>query len=114
MSGYVYVLALEKDNYYVGYTNNLAHRIHQHVQGVGARWTAMHRPMRVISVEKGTEQLEVATTALYMSLHGWKRVRGAHWCQVEKLNMPSFLHLHPNDRDRLAEGKEESSAENLV
>ena len=49
---YVYVILCENGNYYTGYTKNVEMRFRQHKRGVGARYTKMNKPKKVVHVEK--------------------------------------------------------------
>jgi putative endonuclease len=51
MSYYVYILRCDDGSYYTGYTKDVDHRIKQHRQGRGARYTRMHEPDDVVYVE---------------------------------------------------------------
>lgn len=74
---WIYVLRLEDGYYYVGFTTNLPRRILQHGLGIGAVWTALHRPEQVIEViENGSER---DTTLRYMLEKGIEKVRGAEY-----------------------------------
>ena len=88
--GFVYVLLLQENYIYVGFTRKLAQRIDQHCRGAGAKFTAVYKPIKVLSVEPGDENLELATTVLYMNNYGWKYVRGSKWCAVEMSEPPNF------------------------
>ena len=79
----VYVLELENDKYYVGVTTNLNLRYCQHVTGRGgAKWTRLHKPLRILSVEVGDRKVEREKTLEMMREHGWQNVRGGGWSQV--------------------------------
>lgn len=88
---YVYVLKLQNDKYYVGQTNNPTSRIKYHFDGHGSSWTALHRPVEIISVEQGGKELEKLRTLQMMRRHGWANVRGYAWCQIELVNPPVDL-----------------------
>ena len=84
----VYVLLLEGDAkhpnyYYIGDTLNFNQRMSQHWQGIGARWTRLHKPISVIRVELVQEGdadiLENCLTLEYMALHGSDVVRGGKY-----------------------------------
>lgn len=47
---WVYVLELERGNYYVGSTYDLEERIQQHFSGNGAQWTKKHKPLKAVLV----------------------------------------------------------------
>jgi putative endonuclease len=49
---YVYVLLCEDGSYYTGYTRDLELRFRQHKRGLGARYTRMHKPKKVVYVEE--------------------------------------------------------------
>lgn len=82
----VYVLELEDDCWYVGITHNLNFRLAQHMAGGGARWTKLHKPLRVAEVifKDASLALENATTKEYMERYGEENVRGGSWCRVKK------------------------------
>ncbi|UQS86492.1 GIY-YIG nuclease family protein [Nicoliella spurrieriana] len=48
---YMYVLRCGDGSFYGGYTNNLAHRIAQHQNGTGAKYTRSHEPVELIYYE---------------------------------------------------------------
>jgi len=77
LSPTVYVLELEQGNYYVGITYSLNVRLAQHWSGSGAKWTRLHRPIRVVEVLYPATVLdENETTKKYMEQYGYDRVRG--------------------------------------
>lgn len=49
---YVYVILCEGNSFYTGYTKNLRSRLRLHVRGKGARYTRMHKPRKLVHVEK--------------------------------------------------------------
>lgn len=53
-SYYVYLLLCDDGSYYTGYTSNVATRLDRHKKGLGARYTRMHRPKRIVHVEEFT------------------------------------------------------------
>lgn len=48
----VYVLLCEDGSYYTGYAKDLGSRVKQHMRGVGARYTRLHRPKRLVYTEE--------------------------------------------------------------
>ena len=52
MQYYVYVLLCEDGSYYTGYAKDLDTRVEQHMRGVGARYTKMHKPKKVVYTEE--------------------------------------------------------------
>ena len=84
-----YVLQLENNKYYVGISWNLNLRIAEHLQGLGSKWTRMHKPKRIINVIIGNRERD--TTLHMMMEKGWQNVRGASWCQVELTVPPKCL-----------------------
>lgn len=48
MEGWTYIVQCCDDSYYVGSTINLENRVHQHNEGVGARYTACRRPVTLV------------------------------------------------------------------
>ena len=51
MSYYVYILRCDDGSYYTGHTKDIDHRVKQHRQGQGARYTRMHEPDEIVYVE---------------------------------------------------------------
>jgi putative endonuclease len=51
-SYYVYLLLCDDGSYYTGYTSNVDSRLERHEKGHGARYTRMHRPMKLVHVEE--------------------------------------------------------------
>ena len=52
VSYYVYVLLCEDGSYYTGYAKDIDSRLKQHMIGVGARYTKLHRPKRIVYAEE--------------------------------------------------------------
>jgi len=49
---YVYVLLCEDGSYYTGCAKDIDSRLKQHMTGVGARYTKLHRPKRIVYSEE--------------------------------------------------------------
>ena len=79
---YVYVLELENDNYYVGYTENFDTRMVSHFGGAGSMWTKLHKPKSVLEVFRGDKGDEHEKTIQLMMKHGYQKVRGGRLCQT--------------------------------
>ena len=73
----VYVLELEDDCWYIGKTFHLNMRMAQHWSGQGAKWTKLHKPLRIARVLMNASENEV--TKDYMVLYGSDKVRGGSW-----------------------------------
>lgn len=53
MKGYfVYVILCEDGSYYTGYARNVRSRFNQHLRGTGSRYTRMHKPVKLVHVER--------------------------------------------------------------
>ena len=87
-NGFVYVLELEDECLYVGYTADPEVRISSHFLGRGAQWTALHKPLGVKSVQPGDTQLENCLTLGLMCRYGWKKVRGGIYLDVNMAVAP--------------------------
>ena len=87
--GHDYTLLLEDDYFYVGFSVQVETRIAQHFLRAGSKWTRLHKPIRVLSCLPGDHVLERATTIALMCQHGWERVRGGAWCQVQLAACPA-------------------------
>ncbi len=51
MPFYVYIILCEDGTFYTGYTRNLNKRTKLHAIGKGARYTRMHKPVKVAYIE---------------------------------------------------------------
>lgn len=81
----LYVLYLEHTKYYVGITayKTASRRFKQHVDGLGAKWTKLHKPLGVVEEhsigfmhESKALDIETAKTIELMGIHGVVNVRG--------------------------------------
>jgi putative endonuclease len=52
MAYYVYVLLCSNGSYYTGYARNVMSRFRQHERGLGARYTRINKPEKVVHIEK--------------------------------------------------------------
>jgi putative endonuclease len=52
MAYYVYVLLCLDGSYYTGHAKNVESRFKRHERGLGARYTRIHKPERVVHIEK--------------------------------------------------------------
>ena len=55
---YVYILQCEDDSYYTGFSEDLPLRMKLHWDGKGARYTRMHKPKKLVYVERLTSRLD--------------------------------------------------------
>jgi predicted GIY-YIG superfamily endonuclease len=97
---HLYGLELEGGFYYVGMTTNPAARYLQHLDGTGAKWTKLHKPIRSLEVRDigiCTHSTAIKAENLmvreYMNLYGLYRVRGGDLCYVKD----ALVALHFND-----------------
>ncbi|MDH5438650.1 MAG: GIY-YIG nuclease family protein [Candidatus Bathyarchaeota archaeon] len=49
---FVYVLLCEDGSYYTGYAKDIDSRVKQHMRGIGARYTKLHKPKRLVYTEE--------------------------------------------------------------
>jgi len=82
---WLYALKLEHNKYYVGFTGkqNPYNRIKEHVEGEGAKWTQLHKPVEVLEIRDAGEMTlaqikayEQNLTWAYMTTYGTNKVRG--------------------------------------
>ena len=64
MTYYVYILLCEDGSYYTGYARDVESRFAQHGRGLGARYTKMHRPLRIVYVEEVDSRSEAVKREL--------------------------------------------------
>jgi len=82
-----------------GQTADVKHRFTQHINGKGAEWTKLHRPIRLLHViNTGTrdgreaEFMEDEMTLELMSQHGIECVRGGHFSALDQSLVENLLH----------------------
>lgn len=87
----VYVLKLEHEKYYVGFTTrHVEERFHEHKNGYkAAYWTQAHKPLHILYTEKASSIKEAhykenSITRDLMALHGINNVRGGDLTSTEK------------------------------
>ncbi len=68
---HLYILECEDGSLYTGIAKDVAQRLEKHTQGIGARYTRQHKPVRVVY----TEEYETQGDALKREyqLKGWTR-----------------------------------------
>ena len=47
----VYVLECDNGSFYKGKTNNIKRRINEHINGRGAKYTKLHKPVKLVYLE---------------------------------------------------------------
>ena len=89
MATFVYTLRLSGECWYVGMTGDLERRVSQHFLLRGSEWTKIHRPLEVVAVSRGGEDLENAQTIALM--YSWKRVRGGKYTSPVLCSQPKAI-----------------------
>ena len=56
MAYYCYILECADGTFYTGWTTDPARRVKQHNAGRGARYTAIHRPVKLVYVEEQSDR----------------------------------------------------------
>ncbi|GAA3187994.1 GIY-YIG nuclease family protein [Lentilactobacillus kefiri] len=51
---YMYVLLCEDDTLYTGFSTDVERRFHQHVKGLGAKYTRSHVPVKILFKQEYT------------------------------------------------------------
>jgi hypothetical protein len=94
----IYVLQLEKGNYYVGESQDPEKALLMHREGLGPVWTQIHKPIRIHAQYSDEHDVNYYVKQ-YMLDVGIDHVRGGSW-----------EHLRLTDQDRIRirnEGAEE-------
>jgi len=69
----MYILECADGSYYVGSTNDLERRIWEHNEGIGAKYTARRRPVRLVCAEEYASIAEAY--AREKQVQGWGRAK---------------------------------------
>jgi hypothetical protein len=89
----IFVLQLEHGKYYVGSSTDPVKCMEEHKEGLGPRWTQIHKPvsMKQIIPFKQPEEVDFYTK-ITMRTYGVEHVRGGSW---------EALYLADSDRHAL-------------
>lgn len=49
---YTYILLIENDSFYCGYTDDVSKRFKLHLAGKGAKYTRAHKPVKVVYIKE--------------------------------------------------------------
>lgn len=83
--GVVYVLKLENNCYYIGFTKDFERRMIEHKHGFGSVWTRKHKPIGVLEKHpERTLNFENILTEKYIEIYGYSKVRGGDHLYFEK------------------------------
>jgi len=98
----LYVLKLYQNRYYIGLTRNLEKRFNEHLQGKGAEWTRIYKPIDIKTWQKGDFNGfdEDCQTKKFMYDYGINYVRGGTYSNVILLDSQiTMLQKEFNHRD---------------
>lgn len=56
MGYYCYILECSDGSFYTGWTTDPVRREKQHNRGIGAKYTRMHRPVKIVYVEEMSDR----------------------------------------------------------
>ena len=74
---YVYILASMSRTLYIGVTNNLERRIHEHRRGTGSQFTAKYRIKYLVYYE--------TTNSIHVAIRREKQLKG--WLRKRKIEL---------------------------
>lgn len=79
----IYILELENNKFYVGKTTNLKYRYQQHLNGTGAEFTKLYKPIAIYKTYNNNSEFDEDNyTKLYMKLYGIQNVRGGSYSNI--------------------------------
>lgn len=86
----LYALQLEDQCWYVGMSFNPDKRFRKHLNGKGASWTKLHKPIKIVEIritelfdQDDVVELENDMTLEYALKYGSEYVRGGGYCQAK-------------------------------
>jgi hypothetical protein len=82
--GWVYILKLENNRWYVGWTINPYKRMRQHFYKPGIRWVRENPPIDIAHQFFGTKQDERSATIQLAHVFGIANVRGGSHCVTDQ------------------------------
>lgn len=82
----IYILKLEENRYYIGYTSDPKKRINEHLNGNGCSFTKKYKPIAVDKIKYDDDPIKVDKYVIkYMKKFGINNVRGGSY-KDEKLS----------------------------
>jgi len=83
---YVYIILCEGNNYYTGYTKNVNTRFRLHTNGKGARYTKIHKPKKIVYIEKLNSRSEAMKREKRIKklAHNQKRTLTKRYAKTER------------------------------
>lgn len=76
---YVYILLTEQKTLYCGYTDNVERRFQTHLQGKGAKYTKVYKPVKIVYTKEFNTRSE--------AMKEEKRIKGlSHKAKLELIN----------------------------
>ena len=95
----IYCLLLENGKYYIGKANNIEKRFRQHINGNGAVWTKLHKPIQILEKHENVSSfMEDRFVKEYMFRYGIDNVRGGSYikpvltqCQIYNLTREIWM-----------------------
>jgi predicted GIY-YIG superfamily endonuclease len=94
MQPMVYILECRNTAYYVGSTTNLERRIAEHHRGVGSKWVAKHRPVRLVYMQQFPSLREAFEAE--RQLKGWRRQKKEALISGEWDKLPALANTRAN------------------
>lgn len=81
---HLYILELEHGKFYIGKSKNSDTRIQTHAIGIGADWTKLHKPVKVIKIIPMVTNFDEDMYTLHMMKEkGMDNVRGGSFCKID-------------------------------
>ena len=99
----IYCLALEKDKYYIGKTENINFRLEDHQRGQGCSWTKKYKPIALLElVENADRYDEDKYVRIYMDRYGIDNVRGGSYSTIKltKVTVNNLVRMSLGTNDR--------------
>ena len=82
--GFIYILKLQKEKYYIGKTNNPEFRLDNHFNSNASSWTTKYRPIQLLElIPECDDYDEDKYTRIYMDKYGIENVRGGSFTKVK-------------------------------
>lgn len=89
----IYILQLKHGKYYIGKSDDLHKRYHEHLEGRGSAWTRKHVPIKLIQVISDASPFdEDKYTKEYMAKYGVDNVRGGSYvsCVLDEVQQETL------------------------
>jgi len=77
----MYIIECDDKSLYTGITNNLDRRFEQHSRGIGSKYTASHKPIKILFSEEYNTRSEALKRE--WQIKGWSHIKKLNFILIQ-------------------------------